>query len=52
MGFTGLILTMILAVAAAVEPEATSIAAAASSEEEKYQDGVEFNNNLVSDLSP
>jgi len=51
MEHIGLILATIMAVVAA-EPLATVVAVAGNAEEQKYQDGVEFNNNLASDLSP
>lgn len=58
MALMKLILAMVLVVvlAGAAAPEqvvpATLTAPPGGSDEEKYQAGAEFNNNLVSDLSP
>ena len=52
MGQIGPILAVILAVAAASEPVATSTIVAGDSEEGKHRDVVDINNNLPSDLSP
>jgi hypothetical protein len=47
-----LVVAFAAAAAAAAAAELAAVAPSTSNEEEKYRDGAEFNNNLVSDLSP
>jgi hypothetical protein len=53
MARTALLSTLILAcAAAAAAAELAAVAPSANTEEEKYRDAAEFNNNIVTDLSP